>query len=268
MIKIDMSDKVVLITGGTKGIGLATALKFGEAGAKCYLTYRWGEDDFTFLYDAFKAKNAPEPILIQADVAIAEDTDVLLEEIKKNHDKIDIFISNVAFAQKVNSLDEYKMKYLFKSIEYSAWPVISYTQKIKKVFGRYPKYILGVSSDGGDHYYSGYDFVAASKTVLEFFIKYMSVRLFEEGSSVNVLRFGPVKTESFSFIFGEEFFKYLKDNNLPENFVMKTEECADAMFAMCSGLLDSINGQIVTIDKGFPFQDNLMMRYISDKENK
>ena len=64
MINIDFSDKSVLITGGTKGIGLSTALIFAQAGARTYLTYKWGMDDFTPLLEKFRKLNAPEPILI------------------------------------------------------------------------------------------------------------------------------------------------------------------------------------------------------------
>ena len=263
MIRIDMKDQAVLITGGTKGIGLATALQFGQAGARTYLTYKWGSADEAHIYDAFKARKAPEPRLIEADVTVDADTDNLLEQIKKREKRIDFFISNVGVARRARSLRDYRKRSLFKTLEYSTWPLIEYTRKIHKVFGFYPKHILGISSDGPDHFYKGYDFVAASKTLLEFFAKYLSVHLFEEGSRVNVIRFGPVKTESFDLVFGEEFFQFLKDNDVPDEMIIQPEECGKAVLAVCSGLLDAMNGQIITVDKGMAFRDNLMMRYLS-----
>ena len=41
----DLRGKTVLITGGTRGIGLATGLAFGREGAVCTLTHRWGSAD-------------------------------------------------------------------------------------------------------------------------------------------------------------------------------------------------------------------------------
>jgi enoyl-[acyl-carrier-protein] reductase (NADH) len=166
------------------------------------------------------------------------------------------------------NLDEYKKRSLFKTLEYSTWPMIEYTRKIKTIFGKFPGYVLGISSDGPDHFYQGYDFVAASKSLLEFFGKYLSVHLMSEGSRVNVVRFGPVNTESFNLIFGEEFFQFLKANDITEDTILNTTECGKAVFAMCSGLLDAVNGQTVVVDKGMPFQDNIMMRYLSWKEKK
>ncbi|HNW36881.1 MAG TPA: SDR family oxidoreductase [Candidatus Ozemobacteraceae bacterium] len=261
MIAIDFSGKSALITGGTRGIGLATALDFGRAGAKTYLTYKWGQDDYGELFAAFEKAGAPKPVLLQADVSVDEDTTRLMGEIAATTDGIDYFISNVGFAQRTMKLDDYKKRSLFKTLEYSTWPLIGYSQAIKKRFGRYPRHIVGISSDGPSHFYRGYDFVAASKALLEHFAKYMSIHLFDDGCRVNVIRFGSVKTESFSAIFGEAFFDFLKKSGIPEDMMVTPEECGRSVLALCSGFMDAVNGQIITVDKGMPFRDNLMMRY-------
>ncbi len=265
MIQIDFSGKSALITGGTKGIGLATAKKFGEAGARTYLTYKWGKNDHTCIFRDFEKLNAPKPTLIEADVSVDEDTEKLLLEIKKQEIKIDFLINNVGVAQRTRTLAEYRKRSLFKTLEYSTWPLIEYTKRIKKVFGSYPGHIIGISSIGPDHFFQGYDFVAASKALLELFAKYLSIHLFKEGSRVNVIRFGPVETESFSLIFGKDFFKYLKDNNISEEMILSLEDCGKAVVALCCGLLDALNGQIITVDKGMSFRDNIMQRYLESK---
>lgn len=266
MVQISMEGKAVLITGGTRGIGLAAALQFARAGADTFLTYKWGADDYGPLFAQFDATGGPRPELIQADVSLDEDTDRLLETIAKKSKCVDVFVSNVGFAQRTMTLDDYKKRSLFKTLEYSTWPLIAYTRRIKKVFGSYPSRIIGISSDGPSHFYQGYDFVSASKALLEHFARYLSVHLFEDGCKVNVIRFGPVNTESFAQIFGEAFFKYIRNQGYPEEMVLNTEECGKAVFAVCSGLLDAMNGQIITVDKGIPFQDNIMMRYQADQK--
>ena len=266
MIKIDLRGKIALITGGTKGIGLASALELGKAGVKCYLTHKWGSADEDELTQKFIDIGAQPPSFIQADVSVEDDTNTALEIIAADGNIIDIFISNVGFALKVNELEDYKKRSLYKTLDYSSWPLIDYTVKMKKKFGKYPSRILAISSDGPDHYYKGYDFVAASKALLEFFSKYLAARLLPEGCKVNTIRFGTVKTESFSAIFGEDFFEYMKNNGLTEDMFLTPEDCGKTVFAFCSGYLDAINGQIISADFGYPFKDNSMMKYISSKE--
>ena len=265
MVSIDLDNKVALITGGTRGIGLATALQLAMAGAKVFVTYKWGTAEQADLYRCFDEVGANRPQLIQADVSVDEDTELVVQEIAKSEQRVDIFISNVGFAQRTMSLDDYKKRSLFKTLEYSTWPLIEYSRKINQRFGAYPQRIVGISSNGPDHYYRGYDFVAASKALLEFFSRYLSVHLFKAGCRVNVIRFGTVRTESFEAIFGSEFFEYLKDTGVTEEMILTPEDCGKAVLALCSGLLDAINGQIINVDYGLAFQDNSLMRFLDKK---
>lgn len=270
MFNIDFSGKTVLITGGTKGIGKAAALLYGQAGAQVVLTYKWGSADLDSLTAEFTDLGGKAPIYVQADVSVDEDTDALIETLKSNGiSGVDVFISNVGYAATARTLDDYKKRSFFKTLEYSSWPLVSYTKKLKAAFGSYPKYVLAISSDGPDHYYKGYDYVAASKSMLEFFSKYLAVHLREEGCRVNAIRFGTVKTESFTAIFGEEFFDWSKkEYGLSDDLILMPEECGKAIFAMTSGLFDSVSGQIITADYGLPFTDNAMMRYSAWKEKQ
>ncbi|WP_455381234.1 SDR family oxidoreductase [Salinispira pacifica] len=265
MVTIDLSGTSALITGGTRGIGLASALELARAGARTYLTYKWGSADQEELFSQFDEVGAPRPVLIQADVSVEEDTDRVMETVAASEKRIDFFISNVGFAATIRSLSEYKKRSLFKTLEYSTWPLIAYTQKIHARFGSYPRKILGISSDGPDHFYTGYDFVAASKALLEFFSRYLSIHLFKEGTTVNVLRFGTVRTDSFDAIFGEDYFDFIRESGADERMILDPATCGRSVLALCSGLLDAVNGQIISVDYGLPFQDNTMMRYLSSR---
>ncbi|MFU8802989.1 MAG: SDR family NAD(P)-dependent oxidoreductase [Bradymonadaceae bacterium] len=261
MFTLNMKDKTVLVTGGTRGIGLATGLSFGGAGAKVVLTYKWGSCDMDEIRRSFAELGAPEPLLVEADVSYADDTERLLDEIAKTSDGVDVFVSNVAFAQRTPELKDYKKRSFFKTLEYSTWPMVEYTQMIKERFGRYPSYVVAVSSDGDERHYPAYDFVAASKGVLETFARYLAVHLQDEGTRVNVVRFGMVKTESFEQMFGERFTDFLDEEGLGDQSFLEPGDCGKAILALCSGLLDAMTGQVITVDRGLAFQDNLLMRY-------
>jgi NAD(P)-dependent dehydrogenase (short-subunit alcohol dehydrogenase family) len=268
MFHIDLSGQTAVITGGTLGIGRASAFELSKAGATVYVTCKWGSADIDSLNDEFASAGASPPVVIEADVSVDEDTDNLLEQIIKKEDRIDIFISNVGFAPLVKDLDDYVKRSFLKTIEYSSWPIIEYTKRIFSKFGTMPGRVIGISSDGPDHYYKGYDYVSAAKALLEHFARYLSVHLLPYGSKCNVLRFGTVKTPSFDAIFGDDYFQFAKNEGISEQHILSPEDCGKAVLALCSGLLDAVSGQTITVDYGLPFQDNLMMRYLRMKDKE
>jgi enoyl-[acyl-carrier-protein] reductase (NADH) len=228
-------------------------------GASCTLTYRWGSADEQELLALFARESLPAPHLVQADVAKDDDTAGLLEEMRNRHDSIYAFISNVSMALITKSLDDYDKRALFRSIEYTAWPLFSYTDAIRKAFGRYPKYVIGMSSAGPDHFFVNYDFVAASKSVLETLCRYMNYRLYDEGVRINVVRAGPVRTASLAATMGEGYLEFI--DRLDPRQVISVDEVASTVFSLCSGLMDGVSGQVIVVDRGAGFSDNLMGLY-------
>ena len=261
MIEIDLSDKVALVTGGTRGIGLASAKALGAAGAQCVMTYRWGSADLDEIRADFDALGAPEPMLEMADVSHTEDTEALMERIKERPGGVDIFINNVAFAARTPELSSYRKRSLFKSLEYSAWPLVEYVEAAHDICGRYPEYVVAISSDGIERSYPGYDFVAASKSVLEVLTRYMGSHLGEQGCRVNAVRFGMVATESFEAMFGEQIWDFFAEEGIERSDLLSPQECGRTVLALCSGLLDAMQSEVITVDRAMAFEDNMMRRY-------
>ncbi len=253
-----VTDKVVLITGGTQGIGLATGLAYGAHGARVVATYRWGSADLDAVRSRFEEVGAPAPLLVEADVVNDEDTDALLDQIAGCHDCVDVFVSNVAFALRTPDLDEWSMRGLQRSLQYTSWPLFAYTRKLAARFGRYPRHVIGMSSDGPDRFFQNYDFVGCSKAVLETMCRYMNFRLFDEGVRVNVIRSRLVHTESFDATFGEDFHAFLDNLGGFDDCYTTPADIANVALALGSGLLDAVGGQVLMVDKGFSFFDGLM----------
>jgi NAD(P)-dependent dehydrogenase (short-subunit alcohol dehydrogenase family) len=263
----DFTGKTVLITGGTRGIGLETGLSFAKRGAFCILTYSWGDHDDKEILKRFEDVGASKPLIMQADVINKDDTQALLEKIKERAKKIDIFISNVAVASSVKSFDDLSLKGLKQAISYSTWPMVGYTKEIYKIFGVYPKYIIGMSSTGPDNYSAGYDYVAASKSLLELFAKYLNYHLRGHDVCVNVVRSRAIKTKSLEDTFGKDLAEFV-DKLMPDNFWILPEELSEAIVGLCSGYCDAISGETVTVDKGTTFFDNLMALYNQSQKSK
>lgn len=245
-----LAGKAVLITGGTMGIGLATGLAFGREGAHCTLTYRWGSADEDDVRARFAAAGAPEPLLFQADVANEADTRALLAAMREKHPRVDAFISNVAAATPIRRFEDYDRRALAWSIEATAWPMFGYLHAIRATFGAYPRYAVGLSSAGAEQFAAHYDFVAGCKSLLETLARYAACRL--EGVNVNIVRGGPVLTESLRAVFGKDFEQFAERHGLRRH-LLQPDEIAGAVLALCSGLLDGVNGEVLTVDRGMAF---------------
>ena len=250
----EFTGKAVLITGGTRGIGLACGLAFARQGARVILTHRWGSADEDALRAQFAALGAPEPMIVEADVSRDEDTTALLARIKAEHDRVDVFISNVCVVMRGDGPLQHSRRALYKSLEYSSWPFVGYLHAIHRAFGSYPRYAIAMSSDGPDTHYPAYDYVAVAKAVLETFVRYMSTHLQAEGCKVNALRSRQVMTESYAAMFGAD---QVELGRRFAEFACTPEEIADTTLALCSGMFDAMSGQVVTLDRGAAFVDNI-----------
>jgi enoyl-[acyl-carrier-protein] reductase (NADH) len=256
----DLRGKAVLITGGTKGIGLATGLSFGRQGANLYLTYKWGSADLDEVRRAFASAGAPEPALLEADASVDEDTVRVFERVREAHGQLEVFISNVCVVQICEGPGSYSKRALMKSLEYSTWPFVAYLQQAKKILGRLPRYAIGVSSDGPAHFYEGYEMVAVSKAVMEVICRYLTTHLAREDIRLNMVRTRNVITESALAIHGADYPEFVRRFGGEAHFV-QAEEVGDAILALCSGLLDALSGQVITVDRGGSFSDNLFRLY-------
>lgn len=264
LLKNDLTNKAVIITGGTDGIGRACGLLFARHGAHVYLTHRWGSADEDELKAAFTAIGAREPVIAEADASQDEDTEALMELVKKDHDGVEAILSNVSFAHVSQSHEDLDKKSFLRSLGYSAWPFIGYLQAAHAAFGRYPRYAIGMSSRGPEYFLPGYDFVAASKTVMETFCRYLTADLLSEDVRINVVRANPVETRSLEATFGPDFAPFCK-KYYGEGFFVSPDEVAAAALGLCSGLMDGVKGQVLLLDRGFGFADNVV-RLFSQRE--
>ena len=255
----DFAGKAVLVTGGTRGIGLAAGLAFGRRGAHVTLTSKWGSADESQIRMLFEAAGAPAPSIIEADASREESVTSVLEGIRARHGELPVFVSNVAFAALVRSLDDYVRRSLTTSIDYSAWPVVAHTLAARKIFGRAPRYVVALSSEGTETMHVNYDFVAASKSVLETLCRYLHYRLREEGTSVNVVRTRFVDTESLAATFGDEFVPFVR--RFEPDVFSTPEEVGEAVYGVCSGLMDALGGQVLTVDRGAGLYENFSRLY-------
>jgi len=132
------------------------------------------------------------------------------------------------------------------------------------VFGVYPKYVLALSSHGPDRFHKNYDFAAATKSLNEVLVKYLTYHFYDDGVIFNVLRTRPVITDSLLSTLGNEWVEFIEKYDIPGTHI-ELEEVAKVAYMMTSGLMDGIRGQTITADRGYDFAEGLQRMYIDQE---
>ncbi len=90
---MDFTDKVAVVTGGSRGIGRAIALRLAAGGARVVVNYRGNEAAANEVVAQIKAQGG-EAIAVQADVSRVEEAEALIEAARKAFGRVDILVNN------------------------------------------------------------------------------------------------------------------------------------------------------------------------------
>jgi 3-oxoacyl-[acyl-carrier protein] reductase len=205
----------------------------------------------TDLRGEFKALGLETPHLMESDVADPEAIRAALADVLQRRGRLDAIISNVAFSKPIHAPSELKRSTFELSLRYTAWPVVELTLAAAETFGRFPRYVVGISSLGAEVCPPGYDFAGAAKASLEMLCRYLALRLKANGTRVNVLRTGYLDTMSSRATFGDAAI----DTLTARGMIIDPEGPARACVALCSGMLDSVTGQVLVADEGWSLVD-------------
>jgi NAD(P)-dependent dehydrogenase (short-subunit alcohol dehydrogenase family) len=241
--------RTVLVTGGTRGLGKAIGMEFARQGATVFLTHRWGSVEDEELVAEFRAAGLSEPIVAECDASDRQANRELMGLIRKTSGQLDVLVNNVAFSKVIHGLDDLKKVTLDLSLGYSAWPLVDLVQASHEVIGTFPRYVLGISSDGAMLCHEGYELAGASKAVLETLCRYLALRLKQHGVRVNAVRPGYLDTQSSRATFGDAMID--KAMAAVDGLFINPHGVAKVCVALCSGLMDAVTGQVIVVDEGW-----------------
>lgn len=248
---IDFAGHGVIVTGGTRGLGKAIGMEFSRCGATVLLTHRWGSADEDELRAEFARAGLPAPHVVESDVSDPDAARELMQYVRDRSIPLMALVSNVAFAKTIKDIADLNRSSFELSLRYSAWPIVDLLQAAKATLGGYPRYALAISTDGAAVCHPGYDMVGAAKAAVETLCRYLALHLRPEGVRVNAVRCGPSDTASLRATFGD----LLQDlANAPpsvlERLLLEPRVLGRACVALCSGLMDGVTGQVITVDEG------------------
>lgn len=240
----DFKDKIVLITGGSRGIGKAIAESFAERGATVIVTYKNSIDE-----NYFNSKNIHH---YKCDVADLKSVQEITDKIIKEHTKIDILVNNAGIT-KDGLLMRMSEEDWDTVIDTNLKGVFNMTKAVSRnmMSKRYGK-IINITSIVGIMGNAGQANYVASKAGVIGFTKSIAKELASRNIYVNAVAPGFIATEMTDKLTEEVKQNYL--NSIPLKKFGTGEDIAKAVMFLASEESDYITGQTLCVDGGIVMQ--------------
>lgn len=244
-----MSRQRVLITGGTRGLGQAIGRRLARTGAEVVLTHRWGSVDEAALIAEWTAEGLVPPRILMADAAAPEDLVPLMATIAAELGGLDVVVSNVAFSTPelpgAAGLGSLKRDRFERVLGWSTWPLLDLVQA-SAMLPEPPRRYVAISSLGSTVCPPGYDTLGVAKAALEGLVRYLAARLGPSGVRVNAVRYGYLDTDGLRAMLPASELDRLRRAGA----FLDVDAAAGVVEALCSGLLDTVSGQVIVADGG------------------
>lgn len=242
----EFKNKKILITGGTKGLGLATAKVFAQLGADLILAYKADDES------AEKASHAIQQLgrqcqLIKSDLSEENAIDKVFDEI----DRLDIYIHNAA-ATAFKDLMQIEKHHIHKTMNISLTSFIRGVQRAAQTMPR-GSAIISISGMDTRQVVKYHGLLAAAKAALEQLTLYWAHELAAKGIQVNCVNPGFLETESTKKMLGPQFETISKKHasTLPLKRPAQLEEIANVIKFLASSEASWLVGQTIYADGGF-----------------
>lgn len=242
-----LKDKVAVITGGTRGIGRAIALKLAKEGANIAINYRSSDKEAEELKKILEEEGV-KVLTLKGDVSNFEEAKNLMEKCKEFFGKIDILVNNAGITKdtlimrmKEEDFDkviEVNLKGTFNCAKHAS--AIMLKQRFGKIINMTS--VVGIAGNAGQVNYS------ASKAGVIGLTKSLAKELGSRGITVNAVAPGFIKTDMTSSL--SEKFKEEVSKNVPLKRLGDPEDVANLVKFLASDEANYITGQVINVDGG------------------
>ena len=244
----NLRGKVGLVTGSSRGIGKAIAVRLAENGVDLVVNYVRHRQDAEATARLVEEKGA-RCLVVKANVANDEDLQARFALIKSEFGHLDFLISNAASGVLKPAL-ELSSRHWNWAMEINARALLSLTQQAVPLMGKGAR-IMAVSSMGAVRAVENYAAVGASKAALESLVRHLAVELGPMGINVNTISAGAVDTEALKKFPNREQILDGALQRTPMGRLTTPEDVADVALFLCSELAAMIQGQTIVVDGGY-----------------
>jgi enoyl-[acyl-carrier protein] reductase III len=241
---VTIEGRAVLVTGGTRGIGKAIALRFASLGAnKVALGYLRNDSAAENAADELRAAGA-EPVLVRGNVA----SDRVVEEFA-SHGPYGVVVHNAATGV-IRAALETEDKHWDWTLATNARALLSLARACAPQMDPGSS-IVGISSLGSMRVLENYVLVGTSKAALESVVRYLAVELAPRGIRVNAVSAGVVETEALDHFPNREQMLHEAQERTPAGRMVEPDDVAAAVAYLCSPDAEMLRGQTLIVDGGY-----------------
>ncbi len=247
----DFHGKVALVTGGSRGIGRAIAIRLAEYGADVVVNYVRHRKDAENTVAAIEERGR-RCLAIKANVANEKDTARMFSGIKEEFSRLDFLVSNAASGV-LKPFMELTNRHWNWAMDINARALLNLSQHAVEMMDEGGR-IMAVSSLGAVRAVPNYTVVGASKAALESLVRHMAVELGPRGITVNTISAGVVDTDALKKFPNRDEIIGTSLERTPLGRLTTPDDVADLALFLCSDLAAMIHGQVVVVDGGYAIQ--------------
>jgi enoyl-[acyl-carrier protein] reductase III len=248
---LDLRGKTALITGGSRGIGRAIALRLAEHGADIvvnYVRHRSDAQETAAAAEQFGVRC----LTVKANVSEEKDVRAMFAEIHASFPQLDIVVSNAASGV-LKPVMELTQRHWDWAMDINARALLTLTQQAVPLM-RQGGRIVAISSLGAVRAVPNYTVVGASKAALESLVRHLAVELGPLGITVNTISAGVVDTDALKKFPNRDEIISRSLQHTPLGRLTTPEDVADLALFLCGKGAAMIHGQVLVVDGGYAVQ--------------
>lgn len=242
-----LKNKISLITGSSRGIGRAIALKLAQLGSDIVINYVKNETKAIELKEDIE-NLGQKAIIIKADIGEPEQIKEMFKEIKSNFERLDILINNAAFGALGSAMRIGKFTWNM-TMNLNTGGLLLCTQNAVKLMNNGGR-IINISSLGSQRCIPDYMAIGTAKAAIETMTKYLACELMEKGIYVNAVSGGFIDTEALDIFKNIENLKEESIKKTPLGRLGTSEDIAKIVAFLCQDESNWIVGQTIIADGG------------------
>jgi len=240
-----LKDKIIFITGGSRGIGRATALLAAENHAQVIINYNRGQTEAEEVVATIQKKGL-RASMVQGDVSNEDDVKRMFSEIKKQYAGIDILVNNAGI-MKNNLLLMTKTEEFDQLVDVNCKGVFLCTRQASKIMLKQKTgKVINLASIVGRYGNNGQTVYSATKSFVIGFTKSSAKELGRFGITVNAVAPGFIETDLTEDTSAEIRKELL--SCIPLGRFGTPDDVAKVILFLSSDLGNYVSGQVIGVD--------------------